>query len=913
MGQAKPKGSVMVIGGGIAGIQAALSLSNAGYGIYLVERTASLGGMIPNLHRIYPLCTCCKLNPGIAACEQNPNINILLNTSVVNISGDIGKFKVDLKTENEEKTIDTGAVILAAGIEPFDPSEYDTYAYGLLPNVITSVEFEQAQKPLGPNEGILKRPSDGKIPEKIAWLQCVGSRDINNCDAPYCSSVCCMHALKEAVNTKAINEEVETSIYYMDMRTSGKGFENYLEDAIDKGVNLIRSRVHTVDSVPGSDDLAIVYADDGGGLQKEIYEMVVLSVGLRPPKEAIELAKKVGVNLSEGQFVNTEPFKPVSTNMPGIFVCGGMSGPFDIGQSITQANASVSEVASLLKPEPFSLPIKYPKPSRDSGNPPKVLFAYHLCPGMMTDLGTEIEKIAGKIPGVAQVLKVDGDILGMLSEKLKETGSNRLVFAGCTPETHQTLLEEALKLAGLNPYLYETVDLRVIDPQTASAQLQDRIRMGVARAAFTSPPAIREIKVVKGAMVVGGGVAGLESALAIAMEGYPVTLVEKGKEVGGHGRHVRKTWQGYDAQKYLKELIASVNKNKNITVMTETTVKENKGFAGNFVTTLNCRGKDMDVSHGVTILAPGGDTKKPDEYLYGQNPNVYLWSELSAKMIEAPSSIENAGSAVFIQCVGSRETGCPYCSNICCSFTVRTAVDLKTKNPDMNIYVLYREMRTLGEREILYREARNKGVIFIRYETDNKPVVGSLDGKDKLGVTIYDPILERPVEIGADFVSLQTGIVGTNNSELASIFRINLDSDGFFAESPKKLRPVDSSSNGIYLAGLALYPKDMGESIAQAKAASARALEVLTQNTVQVGGSVAEVMPEKCAVCCTCVRTCPFNIPIIDHETGAAYIDPALCQGCGMCVAECPGKAIVMPTCSDRMLAQAPSILLGLS
>jgi heterodisulfide reductase subunit A len=474
---------------------------------------------------------------------------------------------------------------------------------------------------------------------------------------------------------------------------------------------------------------------------------------------------------------------------------------------------------------------------------------------------------------------------------------------------HKSLLEETLRWVGLNPYLYETVDLRVLDPETVSGQLRDRIRMGVARAALISPPPIKDVPVVKRALVVGGGVAGLENALTLAEAGYPVTLLEKEKEIGGHGRHVRSTWQGHNAQEYLKHLLSSVQDNASITLMTETVVKENKGFAGNFLTTVQQNGKSIDIAHGVTILASGGDPVLPSEYLYGQHKNSYLWSELSNKMIEDPSSIENAGAAVFIQCVGSREPERPHCSNFCCSFAARTAVDLKTKNPAMNIYILYREMRTFGERENLYRDARDKGVLFIRYDLENKPVVETAEDPDKLKVTVYDPILGRPVSITADFVSLQTAIVGTNNQRLADTFRVSLDSNGFFAESPEKLKPMNATSEGIYLAGLAHYPKDTGESIAQAKGAAAQALEILCKDTVQVGGLVAEVNPEKCAVCCTCVRTCPFKVPYIDHDVGAAYIDPGLCQGCGMCVAECPGKAIIMNICSDQMLVEVPSML----
>ena len=911
MSQKKPKGPVIVVGGGIAGIQAALSLSNAGYGVHLIEHTGSLGGMIPKLHRIYPLCACCKIDPRIAACEQDPNIHVMLNTQISDFSGDFGNFSVTVEAEGKKEALGAGAVILAAGIETFDPARHETYPYGQFPNVITSVEYEQIQKPLGPEAGVLKRPSDGKTPKKIAWLQCVGSRDINHCDAPYCSSVCCMYALKEAVNTKDFDEEIETTIFYMDMRTHGKGFEDYLNTAVDRDVRLIRSRVHTVDPAPDGDDLLIAYADETGHLEKEIFDMVVLSVGIRPAREAVETAQKIGVNLTIDQFVNTEPFRPVSTNVPGIFVCGGLSGPHDIGQSMVQATASVSEIASILTPEPFSAPREYPTPLDVEGKEPEALLAYHLCPGMAPDLGAEIEAYALKAPGVKAASQVEGDILNALTEKLKETGANRLVFASCSPVIHKNLIEEALKSAGLNPYLYDLVDLRAIDAQTSSAQIQDRIRMGASRALLLSPPALREIPVVKNALIVGAGVAGLESALAVAKEGYGVTVVEKEKEPGGHGRHVRTTWQGYDAQAYLKDLISSVEKDKNITLMTDTKVKDNRGFAGNFVTTLDQNGNAVEVSHGVTILASGGDPITPQEYLYGAHQHIYLWSDFERKMIEDASSIEKADNAVFIQCVGSREPGCAHCSNICCTFSVRAAVDLKAKNPDMNIYILYRDIRTFGERENVYREAREKGVIFIRYDIDNKPVVETVADQENLRVVVYDQVLQKSIALDADFISLQTAITGTNNPELSEIFRVNLDPNGFFAESPEKLKPVDSSAKGIYVAGLAGYPKDTMESIAQAKAASAQALEILSRDTIQVGGLVAEVMPEKCAVCCTCVRTCPFNVPVIDHETGAAFIDPGLCQGCGMCVAECPGKAITMSTCSDQMLTQAPSVLLA--
>ncbi len=910
MSQEKPRGPVMVIGGGVTGIQAATDLSAAGFRSYVVESSPTLGGMVPRLHRLYPLCSCCKIDQRIVACEQDPNIILMPNTLIQKISGNAGHFSVLLTKDGGEETVHAGALILAAGVEPFNPVDFEAYAYGRLPNVITSAEFEQMQKPLGPEHGQVRRPSDGAIPAKIAWLQCVGSRDINHCDAPYCSSVCCMYALKEARNIKAWNGDTDTTIFFMDMRTHGKGFEHYFNQALDDGVELVRSRVHSVEPVPGSDDLQISYADESGQFRREVFDLVVLSVGLRPARGASTLAGELGLELTEAGYVSTSPFLSSATNIPGIYACGGITGPFDISQSLMQASSSVSEIVSFLDPDPPAPPRIYPEPSALLKESPRIFLAYHLCSGMDEGFGKQIEIYGESLPDVKVVSSVSGDLVDGLVEGLKKSETNRLVFASCTPVTHKCLLEEALRLAGLNPYLYEMVDLRSVDPQTSGTQIRDALRMGVARAAFISAPRIKHIPVEKRALVVGGGVAGLESALALAQCGFPVTLVEKGKKLGGHGNHVRCTWQGRDVQAHLKGLISRAEKNENIDLLLETTVKETNGFAGSFLTTVGKGGKRSEVAHGVTLLSAGAKAFVPSEYGYGEADNVYTWEELSAKLIDAPDTLTRADSAVFIQCVGSREPSRPHCSNLCCTFAVRTAVDLKAKNPGMDIYILYREMRTFGERETLYREAREKGVIFIRYDLDQKPVVEPLGEKGKLKVTAYDLILGQYIAIHADFISLQTGIIPESNAGLSELFHVELDPDGFFAESPQKLRPMETSRPGVYFAGLGHYPKDTGESITQARGAAARAMEILKKDTVETGGLIAEVRTEKCAVCCTCVRTCPFQIPAIDHDLGAAHIDPALCMGCGMCVAECPGKAIIMTSCSDEMLNQAPSFLL---
>jgi len=902
---------VLVIGGGISGIETSLSLSRCGFGVYLVERMPSLGGMIPSLHRLYPICACCKLNPKIALCDQDPNIKVLTNTNVLEVAGTKGNFKAKLLVNGKKREIQVGSIVLASGTEAFDPSLYDTYSYGRYPNIITSVEYEQMQKPLGPEGGQIRRPSDGRAPQSIAWLQCVGSRDINTSDAPYCSTVCCMYALKEAVNTKDIDSDIETTIFYMDMRTHGKGFERYMNNATSRGVRLIRSRIHTIDQTD-NDNLLIRYVDDKGEAKKEAFDLVVLSVGLRPSAEAIGLARRIGLKINTDGYVQTKQTSEVQTSKPGIYACGGITSPLDIKASITQASAVVSEIMSFLKPVPFTKGSRYPS-LKAVDTAPRILVAYHACNGMDPEVGQKVKKAASKLSGVVQVVQLGEDLLGDLRKKLRETKANRVVFACCSPELHKALVEEALRSSGLNPYLYETVDLRVVGGKNEGSQLQDRVRAGVAKARLLSPPPLREVEVFKQALVVGGGLAGLQSALSIAKSGYKVTLVEKNERLGGHCNHVKSNWRGENIQDQIEKLIQAVDRNRKIKVLLNAEVKRTAGSPGHFSTIIRQADKEIEVLHGVTVLAIGANPIKPTEYLYGQHRNVFTWAELSQKLLDDPSFFKNSKVGVFIQCVGSREPDRPYCSNFCCTFAVRTAIDLMEMNPEMQIYILYRDIRTFGLKESLYRQAREKGVIFIRYETSSKPLVTAENGTGALKVAITDHILNRPISIEPDFISLQTAIAPNGSAQIAEIFGVDLDEDGFFAESPEKLKPVESTRPGVFLAGLAHYPKDTGDSLTQANAAAAKAVEILRKDTIEIGGRVAEVQPEKCAVCCTCVRTCPFHIPYIDHDRGAAYIDPGLCQGCGICVAECPGKAITMATCSDEMLNEAPAFLLGIS
>ncbi len=900
----KEKGTILVLGGGIAGVETALELSSLGYGVYLVERSDHLGGMIPDLHRIYPICSCCKLDPKVYACQQDPNIKVFLNTEIKSVDGKIGNFKISLKTPQGNSDINVAGIVLASGFEPFDPSAYENYAYSH-PNVITSLEYEQIQKPLGVSNGIIQRPSDGKVPQRIAWLQCVGSRDINRCDAPYCSSVCCMYALKEALNTKETNPDIDTTIFYMDMRAQGKGFEEYMNNALDKGVNLVRCRIHTIE--PKDDVVSLRFADDTGEPHEEKFDLVVLSVGLRPSKNAVELAKKLGLELAEGNFIKSDPLFPGKTNIPGVFVCGAISGPCDIRQSLCQAGSVASYILSSIEPEAFTSPVVYPEIRNIENEEPKIIFAYTICENVEeNEIEKYIEETIKAEPLIIKSIKINEDMKDKIVNIFKDTNANRLIFASCSPIVHKNVIQEALRISGLNPYMYELLDLRSVNTLD---QIRDRIRLAVTRISMDTPTSVMKVPVIKHALVVGGGISGLETAFSIANQGYPVTLIEKTDRLGGHGRYIKETWEGSDVNLYLQKLISALEANDKVNIMTNSVIKKSIGTDGNFITTIIQDGREIEIRHGVTIIAIGGEPIKVDEYMYGKSDKVLLWSELMQKIASDSGYFKGVNSVAFIQCVGSRDDKRPYCSNICCSFSIKAALELKEQNPNMDIYIINRDIRATGFNELLYREARKKGVIFIRYELTRKPIVRNGDD-GRLDIIVFDPVLQREILIKADLLSLQTAIEAVGSKDIADMFGVSLNNNGFFAESPEKMRPVDTTKEGIFIAGIADYPKDIMECIAQARAASVRAVSILKQDFLLKGGLVAEVDPGKCAVCCTCVRTCPFGIPYIDHERGAAFIDPLLCKGCGICVSECPGKAIKMSYCSDDMLVQVPAMLL---
>ncbi len=815
--------------------------------------------------------------------------------------------------------VEVGSVILAPGFTPYDPSKHAYYSYANHPNVVTALEFERVLSASGPYEGHLMRPSDHKEPEKVAWLQCIGSRDINQCDNAYCSGVCCMYAAKQTVIAKEhSNVELDTAVFFMDMRTYGKDFDRYYNRCKEEhGVRFVRSRVHTIDPIE-DDNLRLRYVSEDGDIIEEVFDMVVLSVGLAPNDEAIKLADTMGVELNKHKFAQTKDLAPVATNKEGVFVCGVFQGPKDIPQSVMEASAASAAAAKNLGVARGTLTrAKQLPPELDvSEQQPRVGVFVCNCGiniGGVADVPA-VREYARTLPNVVHVednlFTCSQDTQDKMKDVILENEINRVVVASCSPRTHEPLFQETIREAGLNKYLFEMANIRdqntwvhMNNPEKATEKAKDLVRMAVAKAAYIEPLHQVSLDVTQAALVVGGGVAGMEAALGIGDQGFQAYLVERSEVMGGNALWLKSTWQGEKVKPYVENLIQRVTNHPNIRAFLNTEVIETGGILGNFTTTLATGGEAMTtvaIEHGITILATGGKEYQPEEYLYGQHPNVLSHKQMDEAMTAGDSRLGEADSAVFIQCVGSRNEEFPSCSRVCCTHSVKSAINLKKQKPEMNIYILYRDIRTYGFREDLYREARELGVIFIRFDMQAPPQVSNGDG-DAISVTVKDHILGRPIEINPDLLILATGVRPNENKDLFELFKVPINAEGFLVEAHAKLRPVDFGSEGIFMAGLAHFPKSIDETIAQAQAAVSRASTILSKEAIMVGGITAEVNPDRCAVCLTCVRTCPYNVPIIGEE-GAAVIDPAGCQGCGCCVAECPGKAITLKHFTDEQL-----------
>jgi heterodisulfide reductase subunit A len=816
---------------------------------------------------------------------------------------------VNFQDQPKELSLNVGSIVFSSGFQCYDPTLYDAYSYAKMPNVVTAMEFERLLAASGPFMGHLVRPSDHQEPKKIAWLQCVGSRDVNHCDHGYCSAVCCMYAIKEAIIAKEHSHDpLDCTVFFMDIRSHGKDFERYYNKAKDEGIRFVRSRIQSIDPVGEENNLLISYVTEDGRLAADEFDLVVLSVGLETSKESVDLYQKWGVALNSNQFIEKSSFNPVETSIPGMYACGVIQGPKDIPQSVVEASAAACAAARNLAPVRNTLVQQKQVPQQRvvAGERPRI--GVFVCDCGINIAGVvrvpEVVEYAKTLPYVEYVgenlFSCSQDTQDKIKEVIRENRLNRIVVAACTPRTHEPLFQETLIDSGLNKYLFEMANIRnqnswvhSQEPDAATVKAKDLVRMAVSKATLLEPLQDTTVEVSQAGLVVGGGLAGLVSALELAEQGYQVFLVEKDPRLGGNALNLNTTWRGEDIQGYLQGLIKKVEDHPQIKTYLGHHIQDVDGFVGKFNTKLvrNDNGAEpTELNHGVVVIATGASEFKPTEYLYGQDPRVVTHLELDQKMAAKDALVEKAKSVVFIQCVGSREPERPYCSRVCCTHSVHTALQMKEEDPERDIYILYRDLRTYGEREDLYKQARQAGIIFIRYSLEHKPRVTAEE--DSLTVAVLDHILGQEVRIQTDLVGLAGAIVSHRDHQLAQLFKVPLNDDGFFVEAHAKLRPVDFATDGVFLCGMAHYPKPVDESIAQAQAAVSRAVTLLSGLKIEVSGAVAQTNQAICSRCGVCLAICPYSAPGWNERTGKAEINPALCKGCGLCVASCRSGAI---------------------
>jgi heterodisulfide reductase subunit A-like polyferredoxin len=823
--------------------------------------------------------------------------------------------------------IDVGSIIVLPGFKEFLAGQKYDYGYSRYDDVVSSIQFERILSASGPFAGHIKRPSDGKEPKKIAFLQCIGSRDIS-CRNAYCSSVCCMYAIKEAVIAKEHLKDVDVTIFFMDLRAFGKDFDKYYERAKSQyGVHFKRARVCDVYGKNGNGELTVKYAPESGQVAEEEFDMVVLSVGLEPSEKQRRLASQLGIRLDSNGFIWTNPLRPLETSRPGIFVGGTASGPKDIPETVIQASATASEASQLLADVRNTLTTKreFPPEIDVSNLPPRIgVFVCHcgINIGSVVDVPVTAE-YAKSLPYVVyaedNLYTCSQDTQDHIREMIAEHKLNRVVVASCSPRTHEPLFQQTLREAGLNPHLFEMANIRdqcswvhMNQAKQATNKAKSLVRMAVAKVTLTEPLSAASLDVTPSALVIGGGLAGMTAALSIANQGFEVTLVERQKQLGGNLRNLRSTFAEPNVHAYLAHLQEHVQKHKNISVYTGTEIESIEGFVGNFQSILKTGSKEgprpagtqTKIEHGAIIVATGGNEHKPDEYLYGQNKRVVTQLELEGLLADK-ESLSGVKTAVFIQCVGSREEEHMYCSRVCCSTAVKNALKIKELSPETEVYVLYRDIRTYGFDEQYFQTARDKGVIFVRYEADNKPKV---TGRDKLKLTVREPLLDCELILEPDLLVLSSRIdPNSDNEKLAQLLKVPVNEDRFFLEAHVKLRPVEFATEGIFVAGLAHNPKSVPETIAQAKAAASKACIIISQDKFEGEANIAKVDINRCSACGICTEVCAYKaveVILVDERLGtkAAFVNPALCKGCGTCCAICRSGAIDVEGISNHQI-----------
>ena len=812
--------------------------------------------------------------------------------------------------------LQVSAVILAGGFDCYNPDmdpngARDVFGYGH-PAVLTAVEFERLVSGTGPTNGKLLRPGDNKPVRSIAWIQCVGSRDVQK-NADFCSSMCCMFSMKEAMLAKKVTGgDVETSIFYMDMRTFGKGWDEYRQRAADSGVRFVRTRPHSV--VPEKDGgVRLECLHDDGTRGSESFDMVVLAVGARPPAGMDALALTAGIDTNPWGFCQTQPYAPERTSRVGVFAAGAFGEPKDISESIMQAGAASEAAARMIKiydvlgqapppPEP-----EYPDVSRE---PAKTMIAVCTsCPTLGSNVDmAELTRTVARVHSVCDVVSVQQACTEQGWQQIRERAQaehpNRILLGACMPYAYIPRLKELGRTVGLNPALMDVVDVHTPtfngrDRVDVAREIFSSLSMAVAKlqGADPTPPPVM-VDVSRSALVVGGGLAGLTASMAIADQGFGVCLVESEEELGGMAMRLHTQLDGTDPRKYMEDLVAQVEKHPQIKVFKDARVVLSRGSAGRFRSAISNDGGIFPLEHGVTILATGGQEAKIYESGFCVHKSVMTHFGLEEKLATGALDVGGLKAVAMIQCWRSRKEGeRNYCSRICCPEMLKNVLTMKERNPDLPIYVFYRDIMAQGFLETYYTQARKAGVIFIRYDLENPPQVSFTDGKPV--ITALDPVLGAQIRVEADILSLSSGVEPNDVEDLVEIFGVETDHNGFFQEADSKWRPVEFMKQGIYLCGLAHSPRRMAETVASAKAAAQRALRILAAGKVARENVVATVRPSLCSLCQACISACPFGARSVDLDNEVIRVDEMLCQGCGACAAVCPNSATVLSSFHD--------------
>ncbi len=981
------KGSALVIGAGISGMQSALLLAEMGTKVFLLEQGPAIGGYFTLLDKTFPTNSCgvCFMSPTppafcpIYECHLHDNIELLPYSEVRDVEGKGGDFKVslirkprfvdpkrctlceacikvcpveverefggglekrkavylpypqaiphslvidpqtcircgecvracapgaiDLDMKASEETIQVGAILLGFGFEPFWAQRKGEYGFGRYTNVLTSIQFERMLSTSSPTKGLPIRVSDGKRMERIAFIQCVGSRD-PSCGQDHCSTICCMYATKQAMIAKERSPGLGVTFFYMDIRPMGKDYERYYERAkTEYGIEYIRSAISSIKELQQKKNLLITYVKEDGTFEEREFDAVILSVGFTPPQTIRDLAQRMGLRLNQQGFCQTDEFNPARTSVDGIFVGGAFRGPKDIPETVVEGSSAAAVASSFLSSQrtPPS-PKEYPAEGALGEEIPKIgVFICH-CGGELKKILSipDLIERSRKLREVAHVEEVGlaclPEDLDLIKKRVGEHGLNRMVIAGCSHREIRKAMEEMARGMGFNPYLIEYANIREQcafvherEPKLATEKAMTLIHMATERARRVQPLRKGRQKVEKKGLVVGGGLAGMTASLRLAEQGYEVYLIEKEKEPGGNLKESFYTLRGSNPQALLRDLIKQVETAPSIHLYTETEVTGFERKNGYYRTKIRHKEEDKTLDHGALILATGGKEVAPKGYFYGEDPRVITQRQLEKMIHLGEKSLEGIQSMVMIQCVGSRDEEHPYCSRICCSHAVKNALKLKEKNPRMNIYVLYRDVRTYGFYETYYHEARGKGVVFIRYDLENKPEITLQNGG--LKVSLFDPALGSRVTLPADRLILSTGIEPYDNQSLAKIFDVDSNPDGFFMEANPKSAPLDSVDRGKFFCGLCHSPNFIEDSISQGNGAAARAGTLLYRDEEEEKAYLAYVIKRLCCGCGLCVTVCPYGARVLNEEEWKAEVIGALCQGCGSCVIACRNGA----------------------